>query len=49
MLAITGASVALALSDMPFEKTIAAVRMGLVDGKYIVNPTFKQRKRASST
>src|SRR3954467_12253859 len=46
ILAITGASVALALSDMPFEKTIAAVRMGLVDGKYVVNPTFKQRKES---
>src|SRR3954465_12439067 len=46
VLAITGASVALALSDMPFEKTIAAVRMGLVDGKYVVNPTFKQRKES---
>ena len=46
VLAITGASAALALSDMPFEKTIAAVRMGLVDGQYIVNPTFKQRKES---
>src|SRR6478672_10557932 len=44
VMAITGASVALALSDIPFEKTIAAVRMGLVDGQYIVNPTFLQRK-----
>ena len=46
VMAITGASVALALSDMPFEKTIAAVRMGLVDGQYVVNPTFKQRKES---
>jgi polyribonucleotide nucleotidyltransferase len=46
ILAITGASTALALSDMPFEKTIAAVRMGLVDGQYVVNPTFKQRKES---
>src|SRR5712691_2528624 len=44
ILAITGASAALALSEIPFEKTIAGVRIGLVDGKYIVNPTFKQRK-----
>jgi polyribonucleotide nucleotidyltransferase len=44
VLAITGASVALAISDIPFQKTIAAVRMGLVDGKYVVNPTFLQRK-----
>src|SRR5258706_11123780 len=46
VLAITGASVALALSDIPFHKTIAAVRMGLVDGQYIVNPTFLQRKES---
>src|ERR1700738_4389362 len=44
VLAITGASAALALSGIPFEKTIAGVRVGLVDGKYIVNPTFLQRK-----
>jgi polyribonucleotide nucleotidyltransferase len=46
VMAITGASIALALSDIPFEKTIAAVRMGLVDGQYIVNPTFLQRKES---
>jgi polyribonucleotide nucleotidyltransferase len=46
VMAITGASVALALSDIPFQKTIAAVRMGLVDGQYIVNPTFLQRKES---
>src|SRR5713101_5142113 len=44
VLAITGASAALALSEIPFEKTIAGVRIGLVDGQYIVNPTFQQRK-----
>jgi polyribonucleotide nucleotidyltransferase len=46
VLAITGASVALAISDIPFQKSIAAVRMGLVDGQYVVNPTFKQRKES---
>src|SRR3979490_2073254 len=46
VLAITGASVALALSDIPFLKTIAAVRMGLVDGQCVVNPTFLQRKES---
>jgi polyribonucleotide nucleotidyltransferase len=46
IMAITGASVALALSDIPFQKTVAAVRMGLVDGQYIVNPTFRQRKES---
>jgi polyribonucleotide nucleotidyltransferase len=44
VLAITGASAALAVSEIPFAKTIAGVRVGLVDGKYIINPTFQQRK-----
>src|ERR1700757_3980731 len=46
VLAITGASAALAVSEIPFEKTIAGVRVGLVDGQYVVNPTFEQRKRS---
>jgi polyribonucleotide nucleotidyltransferase len=46
VMAITGASIALALSDIPFQKTVAAVRMGLVDGQYVVNPTFRQRKES---
>jgi polyribonucleotide nucleotidyltransferase len=46
VLAITGASVALALSEIPFEKTIAGVRVGLVDGQYVINPTFAQRKES---
>src|SRR5262245_11042085 len=46
VLAITGASAALAVSEIPFEKTIAGVRIGLVDGQYIVNPTFEQRKQS---
>src|SRR5947209_13502797 len=46
VLAITGASAALALSDIPLEKTIAGVRVGLVDGRFIVNPTFDQRKQS---
>ena len=46
VLAITGASAALALSEIPFEKTIAGVRVGLVDGQYVMNPTFEQRKQS---
>src|SRR4051794_4452354 len=46
VLAITGASAALALSEVPLEKTIAGVRVGLVDGTYIINPTFEQRKQS---
>src|SRR5438477_11139273 len=44
VLAITGASAALALSSIPFEKTIAGVRIGLVDGRFVVNPTYAERK-----
>ena len=46
VLALTGAGAALALSEMPVEKTVAAVRVGLVDGEFIVNPTFPQRKNS---
>jgi polyribonucleotide nucleotidyltransferase len=46
VLAITGASAALALSEIPFQKTIAGVRVGLVEGQYVVNPTFEQRKQS---
>src|SRR5215211_5007732 len=46
VLAITGASAALALSEIPFQKTIAGVRVGLVNGQYVINPTFAQRKQS---
>jgi len=46
VLAITGASAALAISEIPFQKTIAGVRVGLVNGQYVVNPTFQQRKES---
>jgi polyribonucleotide nucleotidyltransferase len=46
VLAITGASAALALSSIPFTKRTAGVRVGLVDGEYVVNPTFEQRRRS---
>jgi polyribonucleotide nucleotidyltransferase len=47
VLAITGASAALSLAEVPFEKTIAGVRVGLIDGAYVINPTFKERKVSS--
>src|SRR5213083_397301 len=46
VLAITGASAALAISEIPFQKTIAGVRVGLLDGQYVINPTFEQRKQS---
>src|ERR1700694_2327723 len=42
VVAITGASCALYLSDIPFMNPIAGVRIGLVDGRYIVNPTYDE-------
>jgi len=42
VLAVTGASVALALSDVPFPTPIAAVRVGMVEGQIVVNPTTTQ-------
>src|SRR6186713_2177244 len=47
VLAITGASAALAISSIPFQKTIAGVRMGLIDGKFIVNPTYTERRAST--
>ena len=47
VLAITGASAALSLAEIPFDKTIAGVRVGLVGGAYAINPTFKQRKEST--
>ena len=42
--AMIGASIALSISDIPWNGPIAGVFMGLVDGKIIVNPTAEQRK-----
>ena len=44
VLAILGASMALELSGLPFGGPIGAVRIGRVDGQFIVNPTFEQSK-----
>ena len=42
--AMIGASIALSISDIPWNGPIAGVFMGLVDGKIVVNPTAEQRK-----
>src|SRR6201991_1101403 len=42
VVAITGASCALYLSDIPFMNPIAGVRLGLIEGRYIVNPTYDE-------
>jgi len=47
VLAITGASAALALSEIPFVKPIAGVRVGMVNGGYVINPTHEERKQST--
>jgi polyribonucleotide nucleotidyltransferase len=42
VLAIVGAGAALAISDIPFHHIVSAVRVGLVDDKYVVNPTYTE-------
>ncbi|MBA2501639.1 MAG: polyribonucleotide nucleotidyltransferase [Pyrinomonadaceae bacterium] len=42
VIAITGTSCALYLSDIPFPNPIAAVRVGLIEGRYIINPTYDE-------
>ena len=46
ILSMNGASAALAISDIPFAGPIGAVRVGRVDGQFIVNPTFEQREES---
>ena len=47
--AMIGAAAALAISDIPFNGPTAAVNVGLVDGKIIINPTEKQREKSDLT
>ncbi len=43
---MAGACAALAVSDIPFPEILGAVRVGLVDGKLVVNPTYEQSRLA---
>ncbi len=47
VLGINGASCALALSDIPFEGPVGAVRIGIIDDKFIVNPTYAERAESN--
>jgi len=47
LLGLIGASAALAISPIPFPEVIGAVRMGLVDGQFVVNPTFSELEDSS--
>ncbi len=47
VLAINGASAALMVSGCPFNTPVGAVRVGLLDGRFVVNPTHQQRAEAA--
>ncbi len=42
VLALIGASAAILLSDIPFTRAVSAVRVGLLEGEFVLNPTFAQ-------
>ncbi|MCK8816477.1 polyribonucleotide nucleotidyltransferase [Natroniella sulfidigena] len=44
--AMIGASAALAISDIPFDGPIGGVKVGLVDGEFVINPTIEQYKES---
>jgi len=44
ILGIVGAGAALAISDIPFHHLVSAVRVGIVDGKYVANPTYTETR-----
>ena len=46
VIAVTGASAAAYISDLPFEKPFAAVRIGLLDGQLVANPTVADQKKS---
>jgi len=45
-LAICAASAALVISDIPFIKPVAAVRVGMIEDRFIVNPTVEEQKQS---
>ncbi|MBI3741929.1 MAG: polyribonucleotide nucleotidyltransferase [Chloroflexi bacterium] len=47
ILSIIGASAALTISDIPFNGPVGAVRVGLVDGKFIFNPTSTEMEKSA--
>ena len=47
VLALNAASCALAVSDIPFDYVIGAVRVGMVDNEFIINPTFAELEKSS--
>lgn len=46
ILAINAASAALMISDIPWDGPIGAVRVGYIDGKFVINPTFAEMEQS---
>ncbi len=46
IMAMIGSSVALATSDIPWEGPTGSVRVGMIDGEFIINPTLEQRAKS---
>ena len=46
ILAMIGSSIALTISDIPFNGPTGSVNVGYVDGEYIINPTIAQREKS---
>ncbi|MBA8666862.1 polyribonucleotide nucleotidyltransferase [Holosporaceae bacterium 'Namur'] len=47
ILSIIGASAALTISGIPFTEPVAAARVGYIDGKFVLNPTYEETKTIS--
>ena len=47
IISIIGASAALVISDIPFNGPIGAVRIGYIDGEYVINPTVQQMENSA--
>lgn len=46
ILAMIGSSIALTISDIPFNGPTGSVNVGYVDGEYVINPTIEQREKS---
>ncbi|MDN6847699.1 MAG: polyribonucleotide nucleotidyltransferase, partial [Tetragenococcus koreensis] len=46
MAAMLGSSLALSISDIPFDGPIAGVEVGRIDGEYVLNPTVEQHEKS---
>ena len=44
--AMIGSSIALGVSDIPFDGPIAGVNVGRIDGEFVINPTVEERKKS---